>query len=246
MNILNPQIIFEDTSLLVIDKPAGIVVNRAETAKEETIEDWAEFKLAKEIKEEKDSVFKLRAGIVHRLDKETSGLLLIAKNNRSFLNLQSQFKERTVTKKYLTLVHGVLEPAKGNINAPIDRLPWNRERFGVFPGGREAVTDYKVETQYIASLQNEKYSLLEITPHTGRTHQIRVHLKYLGHPVVGDKLYAGRKTARKDRKFCARQFLHAAYIQFIHPETGKLLQLSSPLPSDLQKVLFSLTKIDLS
>jgi len=241
--MLNPKIIFEDESLLVIDKPAGVTVNKAETTKEDTIQDWAEIKLAKEIKEETDPVFKSRAGIVHRLDKETSGLLLIAKNNTSFLNLQSQFKERVVTKKYLTLVHGVLEPAKGTINAPIDRLPWNREHFGVFPGGREAVTDYKiVETYHGTSLQ-DKYSLLEITPHTGRTHQIRVHLKYLGHPVVGDELYAGRKTARDDRKFCPRQFLHAAYIKFTHSEVKEIIEFNSPLPPDLSQVLSSLTKV---
>jgi len=243
MDQINPQIIFEDEFLLVIDKPSGVTVNKSETVKDEpTVQSFLERKLQREISLEPNTEFAKRAGFVHRLDKETSGILLVAKNQKTLENLQKQFKERTTVKKYLCLVHGLVVPEKGTINAPVDRLPWNRTHFGVFPGGKEALTDYKVETQYVASLPNQKFSLLEVTPHTGRTHQIRVHLKYLGHPVVGDELYAGRKTARDDRKFCAHQFLHAAYIKFTHPDNGKLIEFFSPLPPDLSQVISSLTK----
>lgn len=242
MNLLNPVILYEDRHLLIIEKPAGVTVNKAETEKDPTVQDWAAEKLATEIINEKGTPFAERAGIVHRLDKETSGILVIAKNEASLENLQAQFKEHQVVKKYLTLVHGKMELDKGTVNAPIGRLPWNRMHFGVFPGGREAVTDYKlVETYHDTSLPGEIYSLLEITLHTGRTHQIRVHMKYLNHPVVGDELYAGRKTARDDRKFCSRQFLHAYYLELFHPLSHEKLVFESPLPLDLQKVLSSLT-----
>lgn len=237
----NPNIIFEDHNFLVIEKPANVIVNQADTVKENTtIQDWAGLKLTAEILADKDTDFAKRAGIVHRLDKETSGLLLIAKNQKSFEYLQNQFKERQVIKKYLLLVHGLVKPRKGSINAPIDRLPWNRKHFGVFPGGRESETDYEVLNYY--QFQKNDFSLVEATPHTGRTHQIRVHFKYLGFPLVGDELYAGRKTARNDRKFCSRQFLHAQYLEIKHPSTHKKISFSSSLPPELASVLLLLTK----
>jgi len=205
---MNIPIIYEDESLLVVDKPAGIVVNKGESVKGETLQEWAEKnlkikKLKFKIKEDND--FINRAGIVHRLDKETSGLLIIAKTPASFLQLQSQFKERNVSKKYITLVHGKVLPEKGEIRASVGRLPWNRERFGVLAGGREAITSYKL-LKLFNSPKGEALSLLEVTPHTGRTHQIRIHLKYLGHPVVSDSFYAGRKTVKADYEFCPRLF----------------------------------------
>ena len=239
--IFSPKIIFEDNDLLVIDKPAGIIANKAETVKNNlTVQDWSEKKLTREIFLEKDSDFAKRGGLVHRLDKETSGILLIAKNQKSLENLQSQFKERQVIKKYYLLVHGKVVPKTGTINAPIDRLPWNRQHFGVFPGGREAKTDYAVLEYYLYN--KDYFTFIEAVPHTGRTHQIRVHFKYLGYPLVGDELYAGRKTARIDRKFCPRHFLHAGYLEIKHPETNELLKFNSPLPSDLQSVISLLTK----
>ncbi|MFZ5366274.1 MAG: RluA family pseudouridine synthase [Patescibacteria group bacterium] len=236
-----PTIVFEDSQILVIDKPAGMVVNRAETAKEETVQDWVEKKFKIE-----NLKFKIeRAGIVHRLDKETSGLLLIAKTPEAFQNLQKQFKERKVKKKYLALVHGKVEPGVGEIRAPVGRLPWSREKFGIVPGGREAKTKYAViaTRKYTPQLLTSKLTshisppqltLLELIPETGRTHQIRVHLKYLGHPIVSDEKYAGRKTSREDRKWCPRMFLHASYLGFFHPKKGKWIEFSSPLPEDLK------------
>lgn len=227
---LTPKIIFEDENLLVIDKQAGMVVNRAKTTKEKTVQDWVEDYL-----KIKDRGIGDRAGIVHRLDKETSGLLLIAKTLKAFANLQKQFKERKVGKQYLALVHGKVEPEEGAIEASISRSPYNRKKFGVFLGGRPAKTKYKVKKYH--KLENETFSFLELTPETGRTHQIRVHLKYLGHPVVADEKYAGRKTARADRKWCSRQFLHASSLSFVHPGTKKKVSFSSELPSELEKAL---------
>lgn len=243
--MISLPLVYEDQDIFLLDKPPNLIVNNAESVKDtETIQNWATEKLFFEIQKDPSLEFSKRAGIVHRLDKETSGLLLVAKNNQSFLNLQLQFKNRVIQKKYLTLVHGLLEKKSGTINAPIGRLPWNRMRFGVFPGGREAKTDYTVmENYYLNEDHQEKFSYLEILLHTGRTHQIRVHLKYLDHCVVGDALYSGRITSRKARIFCPRQFLHAFYLSFIHPKSGKKMEFKSLLPDDLQKVLCQLTKI---
>lgn len=228
---LTPKIIFEDKTILVIDKPAGMVVNRAESTKEETIQEWLEGYL----KIEGRGIGE-RAGIVHRLDKETSGLLLVAKTPKAFENLQKQFKERKVEKRYLALVHGKVEPKQGAIEAPITRNPYDRKKFGVFLGGRPAKTSYKVKKNY--TLNAERLTLLELAPTTGRTHQIRVHLKYLGHSVVADEKYAGRKTARKDRQWCPRQFLHASSLGFVHPQTGKKVKFTCPLPTELKEARF--------
>ncbi len=224
-----PTIIFEDAAILVIDKPYGVVVNRAETTKEETIQDWI-LQCHSEVTAGIGEFFE-KSGIVHRLDKDTSGVLVIAKTPDTYEKLKAQFQNREVTKKYLALVHGKVEPPEGVINVPIERSPFNRMQFGVFPGGREAVTSYKV----IKLLSS--YSLLEISPHTGRTHQIRVHLKYLGHPIVSDPIYGGRKQLRLDLKFCPRLFLHATSLKIKHPTTGEILEFKSALPEKLQKVL---------
>lgn len=211
-------VLFEDEAMVVIDKPPGVVVNRAESVKTKTVEDWArEFNPTLE-----------RAGIVHRLDKETSGILLIAKTPFAFEHLQGQFKDRTVKKTYLAIVHGTPVPSEGTINAPVGRLPWNRERFGVTPDGKEAVTRYKVVTP-------GEHSVVELSPKSGRTHQIRVHLKYIGHPVVGDYLYAGRKTARDDRLSVQRVMLHAWKLSCAHPVSGRALAFEAPIPDDMRR-----------
>ncbi len=240
---MNIPILFEDGDLFVINKPAGLVVNRAESVKGETVQDWAEKELrTKDVElriEDKD--FRDRAGIVHRIDKETSGILLIAKNPKAFAELQRQFKERLVKKTYLALVHGKLVPPEGEIRAPVGRLPWNRERFGIVPGGKEAVTKYKV-IRIIPSEAEGFFSLVELYPETGRTHQIRVHLKYINHPIVGDYLYAGRKTARADRTWAPRVMLHAWKISFSHPTHARVLEFTSPIPADMQMIIGSETQ----
>ena len=240
---MEPRIIFEDDQILVLDKPAGWVVNRAETTKAgETVQEWVEKKLkvkSEKLKVDKDLDFYRRAGIVHRLDKETSGLLLVAKTPQAFENLQKQFKERKVKKRYLALVHGKVAPSEGEITASVGRLPWNYKKFGVLPGGREAKTRYHVLSIMYKVLGGKKkpFSFLELTPETGRTHQIRIHLKYLGYPIVADTNYAGRKNAREDRKWCPRMFLHASSLSFTHPVTQKTIKFDLPLPGDLNRAL---------
>jgi len=228
---VNPTIIFEDESILVLDKPSGWITNDASTTTTQpVIQTWLRENLKYLLVGDRDR----RDGIVHRLDKETSGLLVVAKTITAFENLQSQFKERKVAKTYIALAHGEVIPKEGKIEASVGRLPWRRQRFGVLPGGREAVTNYKVLKTL--SKDNEKFSLVELYPKTGRTHQIRIHLKFIGHPIVGDNFYAGRKTSRDDRLWCPRLFLHAAKISFFHPETGKELTFESELPKDLNLV----------
>lgn len=240
---LTPKVLFEDKAILVLEKPAGIVVNRAKTVKDKTLQDWVERKKTlrdKDIKILRESDFIRRSGIIHRLDKETSGVMVVAKNPQVFNNLQKQFKERKVEKKYLALVHGEVSPPKGKITASISRSPFDRKKFGVFLGGRPAKTKYKVKKHY--ALYSKPYTLLELVPTTGRTHQIRVHLKYIGYPVVSDSKYAGRKTARADRKWCSRQFLHASFLSFFHPKKNKKVKFSSPLPVELQNALEKMVK----
>ncbi len=228
------KIIFEDKDILLLNKPSGMVVNKANTTKEPTLQDWLEKYLRL-----KNEGIGGRAGIVHRLDKGTSGILIVAKTIKAFENLQEQFKERSIKKSYQCLVHGKIEIKKGQIKAPVGRLPWNRERFGVLPGGRSAETNYEVISYY----KNDKdiFSLVNVFPKTGRTHQIRIHMKYLGYPLVADEFYAGRKTSRKDRTWCPRLFLHAKSISFVHPRTNKKLTFLANLPNDLRKVLQKLT-----
>ena len=248
-----PEIIFEDDELIVLNKPAGMVVNRADTVKDvQTLQDWIEEKFNVQGAKEKDTQnlivdgyskteeFYNRSGIVHRLDKETSGAILVAKNVPSFINLQKQFKTSEVKKVYLALLHGNLVPSEGEINAPIGRLPWNRKRFGVIPSGREARTLYKVLSVKKSVEKNEDLSFVEVYPQTGRTHQIRVHFQYLNHPIFGDELYAGRKIARDDRKILTRHFLHAAKISFNHPASGLRMNLEAELSKELKDFLAKL------
>jgi len=236
-----PKIIYEDDALMVLDKPAGWIVNEAKTTKDvPVIQTWIaenfSFPLAKS--------WEARSGIVHRIDKETSGLLLIAKTESVFRALQEQFKNRVVKKRYIALVHGKLADSCGEIDVPVGRLPWNRERFGVLPGGREAKTSYKVIEEFVKKGEkkndSETLSLVEVAPLSGRTHQIRIHFKHINHALVGDSFYAGRKTSRRDRMWCPRLFLHASYIEFDHPEKKNRVHFESKLPSDLQKVLSKL------
>lgn len=248
--------LFEDSDVLVLDKPSGVTVNKADTTSGEvTVQDWVEEYLGLRPYEKNSyhvdpydaqAVFRSRAGIAHRIDKETSGILLVAKTVDAFVNLQKQFKDRTVEKKYTALAHGVIKPENGEINAPIGRLPWNRMRFGVIREGREALTFYNVlktfsypsEIQAAGSgLEKKMLSLVEIMPKTGRTHQIRVHLKHIGHPIFADSLYAGRKTARDDRRFLNRLFLHASEITFIHPKTQEKMVIKAELPEELKKII---------
>jgi len=231
-------ILFEDDAFFAINKPPGVVVNNAESVKGETVQDWAAARMTNAewqmTNENKD--FIERAGIVHRIDKETSGILLIAKNPASFIELQRQFKERLIHKTYLALTHGKIVPAEGEIRAPVGRLPWNKERFGIVPGGKESVTQYTVISSQKSEVTGDDVSFVELRPETGRTHQIRVHLKYINHPILGDYLYAGRKTSRDDRTYIPRVMLHAWKLVCLHPVTGEPVAIEAPIPDDIKSV----------
>jgi 23S rRNA pseudouridine1911/1915/1917 synthase len=248
--IVEPDVVFEDQFILVLNKPAGWIVNKsATTQKQKTIQDWLSKNYNYQIAKSKSH----RGGLAHRLDKETSGLLIVAKDSKSLSNIQAQFKTRTVKKEYISLVHGIVDIKEGEIKAPTGRLPWAKRRFGVVVGGRKAVTYYKVISYYKLKERLLKrqprsisdsiiyYSLLSVFPHTGRTHQIRIHFKSIGHPVVSDELYAGRKTSKLDRKWCPRLFLHAAKITFTHPDKKKKQNFQSNLPTDLKDSLKALS-----
>ena len=224
-------ILFEDEAMIAINKPPGIVVNNAESVKGETVQDWVE--------KTYHIFIENRGGIVHRIDKETSGILLIAKTIPAFIELQRQFKVHIIQKTYVAIVHGKLVPETGEINAPVGRLPWNKEHFGIVPGGKESITRYKVQETW--EKEKETYSFVELYPQSGRTHQIRVHLKYINHPIVADYLYAGRKTARSDRTWAPRVMLHAWKLTCQHPTTHESLAIEAPIPDDMNTIIHGFT-----
>jgi len=215
-------VIYEDDQLLVIDKPAGLTVHPAPGHSSHTLVNA----LLSRLSELPDSG-KERPGIVHRLDKDTSGVMVVAKNVAAQENLMDQFKARTVMKRYQVLVKGHLTPEEGIIEAPVGRDPRHRQQMAVVPEsrGREAITEYTV-IRYIG-----EFTLLEVRPVSGRTHQIRVHLKAIGFPVAGDNVYGVKAPPLK------RQFVHAAVLGFVLPSTGEYREFASPLPDDLAQAL---------
>jgi len=226
---LTPQwmplnLVYQDDHIVVVDKPPGLSVHPGPGHPDRTLVNGL-LALCPDIQGIGDGV---RPGIVHRLDKDTSGLMMVAKNHQAHLALSAQIKDRQVTKGYLALATGVLSASKGQIDAPISRDPRNRKRMAVAPGGRESRTNYQV----LESLNG--YTLLQLYLESGRTHQIRVHLAYLGHPLVGDPLYG------KASPMLNRQFLHANHLGFRHPASGQKVEFRSALPEDLEDVLESL------
>jgi len=219
------KIIQDNPDFLVIEKPAGLISHPAQTTKETTLKDTLEREYPTLKKVE-------RGGLVHRLDRDTSGILVVAKNNESLRNLQSQFKERRVKKKYQALVFGKLEPQKGSIRLPIGRSFKNRKKMDIRIEGREATTDYLV-LKYL-----NDFSLVEASPLTGRTHQIRIHFQKIGHSIFGDQTYASKKEkSLSERLGLKRQFLHSSYLGFFHPKTNQWVEFRSQLPQDLKAVL---------
>lgn len=216
-------VVYEDQDLIVVDKPAGMVVHPAHGHPTGTLVN-ALLARYPDLPADEDN----RPGIVHRLDKDTSGLIVVARNEHARRDLQRQFRKRKVEKAYLALVEGAVETKRGKIDAPIGRDPRRRKRMAVVRrGGRQALTEYRV-LEYLGD-----HTLLEIRPVTGRTHQVRVHLAFIGHPVVGDTVYG----YRKQRLGLKRQFLHAQRLGFHLPSSGEYVTLSAELPSELSEVL---------
>lgn len=251
---LTIPILFEDDALVVVAKPAGVVVNRAQSTKAPTLQDWMMARYASDAAFQaalRDGVFAERQGMVHRLDKDTSGVVVFAKTVSALDELLRQFRERETQKEYVALVHGVLREPEGIVRAAIARHPVERERFAVALTGRMSETRYQVQRVFRSVLLEsirppvdvkitriyQGFSLIRLWPKTGRTHQIRVHMQFLRHPIVGDARYTGRKRAAADARWCPRQFLHAESLKIKHPVTRQPLALTAELPADLQRVL---------
>lgn len=217
-------IVYQDADIIVVDKPPGLTVHPAPGHPRGTLVNA----LLAACPDLQGIAGTLRPGIVHRLDRDTSGLIVVAKNDRAMRALQSQLKERQVHKTYLALVQGVPTPREGQIEAPIGRHPRDRKKMAVVEGGREATTRYRVREVLNGC------ALLEVEPVTGRTHQIRVHLAAIGHPIIGDRVYG------KPSPYIARQFLHASRLAFAMPLGNRLVEFESPLPPDLRAALEAL------
>jgi 23S rRNA pseudouridine1911/1915/1917 synthase len=250
------DVVYEDADLAVVNKPAGMMVHAGSGQNDDvrsrgTLVNALLFRFKKLSSTGGDQ----RPGIVHRLDKDTSGLIVVAKNDRTHAALGEMFSSRQMKKTYIALVQGKVERARGTINAGVSRDPVRRTRMTVQPqdNSRTAVSHYEVlrriETRF------GKFTLVKVRIETGRTHQIRVHMASIGNPVVGDTLYGGagqltdqvasqaaqskaaRRKAQPDKLRLGRNFLHAAHLEFVHPTTGKLLKLEAPLPPDLEDYL---------
>jgi 23S rRNA pseudouridine1911/1915/1917 synthase len=228
------EIVYEDETVVVVNKPAGLVVHPAAGIHSGTLANA----LAYHFQQLPDSGASVRPGIVHRLDRDTSGLLVVAKTEAALENLSEQFRDRTVFKSYVALVHGRVNTDSGRIDQPLARDRANRTRMAVVRGGRTALSLYRVRLRF------DRFTLLDVELKTGRTHQIRVHLAWLKHPVVGDETYGGgRDNTIQDPQLRARvrnlgrHFLHAEKLAFTHPETGKRVEFTSALPAELSGLL---------
>lgn len=220
------DIVYEDQDLLVVNKPAGMVVHPAPGHHDDTLVN-ALLAYEPSLQEAGESQ---RPGIVHRLDKDTSGLIIVARNARAQAALVEQMQRHAIVKRYIALVDGNVALDQGSIDAPIGRDPRHRQQMAITAlGSREARTHFKVLERYA------RHTLLLLELETGRTHQIRLHLKAIGHPVVGDPVYGSGNVFK--RAPLHRQFLHASQLRFTHPFTGQTIELEAPLPPDLQAVL---------
>ncbi len=224
------DIIYEDGDLLVINKPSGMVVHPAAGNEEGTLVNALLYHC-------RDSLSgvggELRPGIVHRIDKDTSGLLAVAKNDEAHIALSAQLEDHSMYRVYHALVSGGFREDEGTVDLPIGRHPRDRKKMAVVPGGREAVTHYRVLARY------GQVSYLSLRLETGRTHQIRVHMAAKGHPLLGDSVYGGGNTPfeRRHASLFSGQCLHAKELSFRHPRTGEQMSFSSPLPPDFLKLL---------
>lgn len=223
------SIIFEDDQILIVDKPSGIVVHPGAGVRQGTLANALLFHYPKL----RDIGAEERPGIVHRLDKETSGLMVVARTQKAYTHLQRQFKNKVVDKHYIGLIQGKMSAQQGKITWPIGRHPKHGARVSV-----KTRTPRPAETRFTVKQEFERFTLLDIQPITGRTHQIRVHLAAAGHPIVGDRRY-GRQAGKAG---CPRLFLHSYLLSFHHPGTGKKAAFTSPLPEDLKIFLNTIEK----
>lgn len=287
MNNIHIPILYEDSDIVVVNKPPGVVANEAETHSAPTLQAWMdEYLRASDTKTTTDwqalipaefssefgtpeEIFRDRRGIVHRLDKDTSGVIVLAKNPGSLVALLRQFKQRQVEKKYTALVHGKIQAPRATLSFPIGRSSQDRTQFAVKPEGRLSETAYQVIQKYsqldfekvgetllsrwIEKHPDEKvlsmtqlnkrlsiyqgFTLVECWPKTGRTHQIRVHMSHIKHPLVGDGTYVGKKRKNLDPLWCPRQFLHATQLTIAHPRTTQPITFTAPLWPDIDLVL---------
>ena len=245
MSFKNIKILYEDKELIVLDKPHSLTVHPGAGQKNYTLTDFLTKKYGKKLSNLSGID---RPGIVHRLDKDTSGLLIIAKNNKVHKLLQEKFKKREVNRLYLAVVWGLLKKNSGTFKMNIGRNPKNRKKFSIFKvGGKEAITNYKVKRVF-----SNVASLIECKLLTGRTHQIRVHLSSSGNPIIGDKKYGKNKSKllkNVDKSLIndiitfKRQALHAYFLSFIHPIKKEKIQLNSELPSDFNNLIEKLKLI---
>lgn len=232
------EIVHEDETLVVVNKPAGLVVHPAAGIHSGTLANALAYHF-----QQLPNASSIRPGIVHRLDRDTSGLLVVAKTESALENLSDQFRARTVYKSYVALVHGRVQSDSGRIEQPLARDPSNRTRMAVVRGGRSALSIYRVNRRF------NRFTLLDVELKTGRTHQIRVHLAWAKHPVVGDETYGGGRDntiqdprLRSQIRNLGRHFLHAEKLAFTHPTTGERVQFQSPLPAELSNLLMEITE----
>ena len=230
------NILWEDKDILIINKPPNLVVHPGAGNKHGTLVNGL-------LHYDKDLSYLPRAGIVHRLDKNTSGVMIVTKNEHSYLHLIKQFKERAVSREYLAIVIGELISG-GIVDKPLGRHPRYRTKQAVLKGGKEAITHFTIADKF------KGHSLLKISLKTGRTHQIRVHLSYIGFPIIGDSTYGGRskfapnisQSLRESIKIFKRQALHASSVKFTHPRNNKKINVDSELPKDMTKLIKSLKR----
>ncbi len=220
-------IVYEDSSLLVVNKPKGMVVHPSPGHYNGTMVNA----LLYHCHDLSGINGVIRPGIVHRIDKDTTGLLVVAKNDQAHLSLAEQLKDKTMSRKYQAIVHGDIQHEYGTIDAPLGRDPKDRQKQAVVRDGRSAVTHFQVIDRF------GSYTHVECVLETGRTHQIRVHMKYIGHPLAGDPKYGPKKTLDVEG-----QALHAGLLGFTHPQTGERMEFEAPLPDELQTILAKLRK----
>lgn len=239
---MNIEVLYEDNETLVINKPVDLVVNRAESVSGFTVQDWVEERLGQDFFKYDDKVFRQRSGFCHRLDKETSGCLVIAKNPEALRYYLRLFKERKLTKQYVALVHGRVEPNEGTVVLPLKRSLFDREKWQVHYEGKKAITEWTVLDRYKyegSEHWKNALTLVNLNLKTGRTHQIRVHMSFLGWPIFADDKYLNKELATRDRKYLGHHFLHAQKIAFTTFE-GKEIMVEAPLPEDSEVLLKSL------